>query len=65
MGLRAARRAPDVLERLTSRADDDNAYLEATVKEILRRRPVLPIAEPRLVKQQVEIGGRAYRPAPR
>src|SRR3954463_563400 len=51
-------RAPAVLERATRAAvDDDEAYLEATVKEILRRRPVLPIAQPRRIKQEVEIGG--------
>jgi cytochrome P450 len=58
-------RAPDVLARVTAAAvDDDGAYLEATVKEILRRRPVLPIAGPRRIKQEVEIGGRTYAPGP-
>ena len=58
-------RAPEVLDRLTRAAlDDDTAYLEATVKEILRRRPVLPIAQPRRIKQEVEIGGRTYAPGP-
>ena len=58
-------RAPDVLERVTRAAvEEDAAYLEATVKEILRRRPVLPIAQPRRIKQPVEIGGRTYQPGP-
>ena len=58
-------RAPDVLERVTAAAvDDDGAYLEATVKEILRRRPVLPIAGPRRIKQPIEIGGREYPAGP-
>jgi len=58
-------RAPEVLERVTRAAvEDDTAYLEATVKEILRRRPVLPIAGPRRIKQEVEIGGRTYAPGP-
>jgi hypothetical protein len=57
-------RAPDVLDRLTAevRAGEDDAYLGATVAEILRRRPVLPNAEPRLTKQPVTIGGFAYPP---
>jgi cytochrome P450 len=42
--------------------DSDDAYLTATVNEILRRRPVLGNAEPRLVKQPVEIGGIRYEP---
>src|SRR5215218_1291820 len=58
-------RAPGVLERVTRAAvEDDDAYLEATVKEILRRRPVLPIAQPRRIKQPVEIGGRTYPAGP-
>ena len=58
-------RAPEVLARVARAAvDDDTAYLEATVKEILRRRPVLPIAGPRRIKQAVEIGGRRYEPGP-
>ncbi|HEY2217356.1 MAG TPA: cytochrome P450, partial [Solirubrobacteraceae bacterium] len=42
--------------------DSDDAYLTATINEILRRRPVLPNAEPRLVKQPIEIGGIEYQP---
>jgi cytochrome P450 len=58
-------REPAVLERVTRAAvEDDEAYLEATVKEILRRRPVLPIAQPRRIKQPVEIGGREYPAGP-
>jgi len=36
----------------------------ATIQETLRRRPVLPNAEPRLVKKPVEIGGWEYQPGP-
>lgn len=43
-------------------ADSDSAYLTATIHEIMRRRPVLMNAEPRLVKQRVEIGGVSYPP---
>jgi cytochrome P450 len=43
-------------------ADPDSPYLTATIQEIMRRRPVLMNAEPRLVKQQVEIGGVSYPP---
>jgi cytochrome P450 len=58
-------RAPAALARVTDAAvADDTAYLEATVKEILRRRPVLPIAQPRRIKQPVEIGGHSYEPGP-
>ena len=58
-------RAPDTLARVTDAAvAGDTAYLEATVKEILRRRPVLPIAQPRRIKQPVEIGGQRYEPGP-
>jgi cytochrome P450 len=40
----------------------DDAYLTATIQEIMRRKPVLPNAEPRLVKQPIEIGGITYQP---
>jgi cytochrome P450 len=58
-------RTPAVRERLVDeidRGDDDGGYLTATIQETLRRRPVLPNAAPRLVKQPVEIGGWAYPP---
>jgi cytochrome P450 len=42
--------------------DPDSGYLTATIHEIMRMRPVLMNAEPRLVKQEVEIGGVSYPP---
>ena len=57
--------APTVQRRLAEEcgeADSDEQYLTATINEILRRRPVLPNAEPRLVKQPIEIGGFRYPP---
>jgi cytochrome P450 len=55
-------RSPEVVARLTEEieAGDDDAYLTATIQETLRRRPVLPNAAPRLVKQPVTIGGWDY-----
>jgi cytochrome P450 len=55
-------RHPAVLTRLRDEIDanDGDAYLTATIQETLRRRPVLPNAAPRLVKQPVEIGGWTY-----
>jgi cytochrome P450 len=41
-------------------ADQGDAYLTATMQEILRLRPVLPNAEPRLTKRPVTIGGFEY-----
>ena len=57
-------REPAVQRRLHDElADaDDEAYLTATIQEILRHRPVLPNPEPRLVKKPVEIGGFTYQP---
>jgi cytochrome P450 len=57
-------REPHVLDRLVAEVDagDDDAYLTATIQETLRRRPVLPNAEPRLVTKPVEIGGWRYEP---
>jgi hypothetical protein len=55
-------REPAVRERLVEELDegDSDEYLTATVNEILRLRPVLPNAEPRLTKRPVEIGGVRY-----
>jgi cytochrome P450 len=57
-------RTPAVLERLTAEvaSGDGDAYLTATVQEVLRRRPVLPLSAPRLVVREVEVGGHGYPP---
>ena len=58
-------REPRVLRRLHEELDEDgdeDTYLTAVIQEVLRRRPVLPQAEPRLVKQPVEVGGWRYEP---
>ena len=57
-------REPAVCVRLAAELDagEDDAYLTATIQEAMRRRPVLPNAEPRLVKQPIEIGGVSYPP---
>jgi len=53
---------PTVLGRLVAEIDagDADAYLTATIQEILRRRPVLPNVAPRLVVQPIEVGGWTY-----
>jgi cytochrome P450 len=62
-GFERLAREPTVLERLHEQLDDpDDAYLTATIHEILRHRPVLPHAEPRLTMRPVEIGGFLYPP---
>jgi cytochrome P450 len=55
-------RTPAVLERLAAEvaSGDGDAYLTATVLEVLRRRPVLPLSAPRLVMREIEVGGRRY-----
>jgi cytochrome P450 len=60
-GMNMLSRHPHVVEELR-REDDD--YMQATIQEILRARPVLPNAAPRLVKEPVEIGGWHYEPGP-
>jgi cytochrome P450 len=56
-------RTPRVLDRLVGElGSNGDAYLTATVQETLRRRPVLPNVEPRLVKQEFELGGWRYPP---
>ena len=51
-------RHPDVLDRIRHK---DEEYLDATVKEVLRVRPVLTIAA-RRVKQPFEVGGHVLPP---
>jgi cytochrome P450 len=53
---------PRVLARLREEIDrgESEEYLTATINEILRIRPVLPNAEPRLTMRPVEIGGFRY-----
>jgi cytochrome P450 len=48
---------PEVVERLR---EADDAYLTATVQEVLRHRPVLPNVAPRLVVGPIEVGGVRY-----
>jgi cytochrome P450 len=56
-------RSPRVLSRLTGEVGSGgDAYLLATIQETLRRRPVVPNAEPRLVKEPFEVGGWTYPP---
>jgi cytochrome P450 len=58
-GMSMLARHPRVVDEL--RGEDDD-YMQATIQEILRARPVLPNAAPRLVKKRVEIGGWEYEP---
>jgi cytochrome P450 len=54
-------RLPRVLSRLVEELDTNgDAYLLATIQETLRRRPVLPNVEPRLVMEPFEVGGWRY-----
>ncbi len=43
-------------------ADDSEDYLQATVNEVLRHRPVFLFAAPRAVAEPIEIGGWTYNP---
>src|SRR4051812_30115022 len=58
----ALQREPRVLARLKEEIDsgDGDDYLTATINETMRRRPVLPNAEPRLTKQDLTIGNPRY-----
>lgn len=55
---------PRVQRRLIEEIDlgVGDAYLTATVQEVLRHRPVFLFAIPRTIKQPIEIGGWTYRP---
>jgi cytochrome P450 len=60
----ALSRHPHVVERLREEMEsgEGDDYLTATINETMRRRPVLPNAEPRFVKKPFELGGRVYPP---
>ncbi len=49
---------PEVLGNLTEevRNGDNGEYLDATINETLRHRPVLPNVQPRLVKKPIQVG---------
>jgi hypothetical protein len=55
-------REPDVVGRIRDESTEGTGdeYLTATIHEIMRLRPVLPNAEPRLTKQTVMIGDVEY-----
>jgi cytochrome P450 len=63
-GTAALAREPRVRERLHEEINSGSGeeYLTATLQEIMRRKPVIPNAEPRLVVRPVEIGGITYEP---
>lgn len=55
-------REPRVLDELISEVDggESDDYMVATVRESLRRRPVLPNTAPRAVMKPIEVGGWSY-----
>ena len=57
-------REPEVMAKLVHAVDegDGEPYLTATIREILRHRPVLLNAAPRTVKKPIEVGGFLYEP---
>lgn len=56
-------RNPDVLATLVAEIDaGGDEYVTATIRETLRRRPVLVNAAPRKVMSPIEVGERTYEP---
>jgi cytochrome P450 len=54
---------PTVLNTLTAELDHGGeAYLTATVQEVLRHRPVFLFAIPRVLARPIKIAGRRYQP---
>jgi cytochrome P450 len=55
-------REPAALARVVSELDADagDEYLTATIQEVMRRRPVVLNAEPRLVKRVIQVGDFTY-----
>jgi hypothetical protein len=54
---------PAILGRLVAEIErgEDDRYLTAVIREVLRHRPVFLFAVPRAVSEAVELGGRIYR----
>lgn len=57
-------RNPETIERLTAEVDEgkSDAYVTATVNEVLRLRPSIPQIIPREVMKPIEIGGVLFEP---
>ena len=56
-------RNPEVLSRLVAEIDAGrDEYVTATIRETLRRRPVLVNAAPRKVMAPIDVGGRTFEP---
>jgi len=55
---------PPAIKRVVEEIDGEtgNAYLKATVYEVLRYRPVFIFTAPRVVKREIELGGRTFVP---
>lgn len=55
-------RQPRIMKRLQEEIDsgDGDDYMTATINEVMRTRPVLPNAEPRLTMRPFEVGGWLY-----
>jgi cytochrome P450 len=58
---------PNVLDKLAEEIDtgDGDAYLTATIHEVLRHRPAFLFTIPRDVRRPIEIGGHPYEPPAR
>ena len=57
-------RSPEALGSLVDEVDGGNGdeYLTAVINETLRRRPVIPNAAPRLIMEEIDVGGWTYPP---
>ena len=59
---RLLRNGPALAKLIAEVDGDGDEYMTATIRETLRRRPVLTIAGPRRVNSEIEVGGRTYGP---
>ena len=64
MALQLIAHAPEAQARLCEELDEgvEDTYLQATVAEVLRHRPVFLFAIPRVVAAPFQLGGRTYEP---